>query len=83
MGDFGDAIDANRSADGSDPDVGVEDHVFDLVEAARVVSCQWRQPRGAESGNPYLPTVGVAGELQVEAPRGRAGIGEIRLVSAT
>jgi len=78
-GHFGDAVDANRSANGPDPDIGIQGHVPDFVESPRIFSSQGRQPRSSNTRNPDLPSVRVTGELKISR-RQRCLIREIGFV---
>lgn len=60
--------------------VGVQEHLAHPVEPARVPARQQRQDGPTRQGEAYLPAVGVAGELEVEAARSGARFREVGFV---
>jgi hypothetical protein len=79
-GDLGPAQEAEAGVDEAYPAVGVLDHAPHVVEPAGVPLRVGRQDQAPQKRDRYLAAVRVARELQVEAPRGGAHVGEVRLV---
>jgi hypothetical protein len=60
--------------------IGVVNQVFYSVESLWIAAGEWRKDYRPMKGDTHLPTVRVAGELEIDAAVLDGDIGEVRLV---